>query len=157
MGQRLIDMADGMEVSGATKDGAKADPDAYGQLAPDRLLAIAQLVHKARKGRAEYFATDLFGDPAWDILLELFIAKLRGVRLSTTNLCLATAIPTATALRYVTHLEKVGLVARESCATDGRILWRSMTRKGFQIMSEYFATYWASLDVPHRVLLGSDA
>jgi DNA-binding MarR family transcriptional regulator len=148
MAQRLIEMADTAEATGAVNQHCPNSPPearAPGELPPERLLALARMIYKARRGRAEFFNADLFADPAWDILLELFIAELCGKQTSSTRLCMAAAVPPTTASRYVAHLETVGLVCRASCETDARIQLRAITPKGLQLMRDYFEKYWREL------------
>jgi predicted transcriptional regulator len=147
MAQRLIELADTAEASARVDQPEQnlRSGERGGDLSNRSLLALARMIYKARRGRAEFFGADLFADPAWDILLELFIAELCGKRTSTTRLCIAAAVPPTTALRYATHLESLGLVSRASCDTDARILLRSITPKGFRLMRDYFHKYCAQM------------
>lgn len=156
MGQRLIEMADAADASAPRDEHAfkrKSEGCPRSELTPKRLLVIARNIYRARRGRAEFFNGELFADPAWDILLDLFIAELCGKHVSTTRLCLAAAVPATTAHRYVAHLESVGLVTRASCETDGRVQLRSMTPKGFRLMRDYIEKYWAGGSVPTPELM----
>jgi hypothetical protein len=52
----------------------------------------------------------LFGEPAWDILLNLFIAARESRRVSLANACASAAVPEANALRWIAILERRGLI-----------------------------------------------
>jgi hypothetical protein len=52
----------------------------------------------------------LFGEPAWDILLDLFIAARESRRVSLANACASAAVPEASALRWIAILERRGLI-----------------------------------------------
>lgn len=159
IGQRLIEMADAADASASSEQkGAKRKSETRepSELSPKRLLALARMIYRARRGRAEVFAAELFADPAWDILLDLFIAELCGKHVSTTRLCLAAAVPATTAHRYVAHLESMGLVTRASCETDGRVQLRSMTPKGFRLMREYLEKHWTAVSLPKPELMLMD-
>jgi predicted transcriptional regulator len=158
MGQRLIEMADTADASAPDDQHdhkRKAEARVPSELSPKRLLSIARHIYRSRRGRAEFFNAELFADPAWDILLDLFIAELCGKHVSTTRLCLAAAVPATTAHRYVAHLESVGLVTRANCETDGRVQLRSMTPKGFRLMRNYLEKYWTGgpVSTPELLLL----
>src|SRR3546814_6407901 len=45
-----------------------------------------------------------FGEPAWDMLIDLFIENGEGRRLSTSDLCLSSGLPLSSALRLVQRL-----------------------------------------------------
>jgi len=63
-------------------------------------LRIASWWLKARRLREEMFGSELFADPAWDIVLDLYTAEARGERVQVTSL----AIPACrTALQFAGH------------------------------------------------------
>ena len=70
-----------------------------------------QSLLSARRGREALFGRHLFSDPAWDILLELYAAKLGGRLMSTNDLAKAIAIPHSLTVRWVRVLADDGYVA----------------------------------------------
>jgi hypothetical protein len=74
-------------------------------LVEQQLSSIVEL----RRMRADTFGPDLFADPAWDILLHLFAARLRGRTLSLDDLDVV--CPRTTLARWAAVLERRGLVA----------------------------------------------
>jgi DNA-binding MarR family transcriptional regulator len=99
-----------------------------------------RMLIRLRRNRDRFFAADLFADPAWDILLELYAAQLGQLRISVSNLCAAAAVPATTALRWITQLEEKGLIARRSDPTDGRRQFLMLSSEGFDAMNGYFRT-----------------
>ena len=75
---------------------------------------------KARRQRDRFFPDDLFADPAWDMLLDLSAARMEGQRVSVSSLCIAAAVPTTTALRWIKTLVDRGIFIRESDPADAR-------------------------------------
>jgi DNA-binding MarR family transcriptional regulator len=75
---------------------------------------------RARRQRERFFAPSLFADPAWDILLDLAAARLEGRLVSVSSLCIAAAVPTTTALRWVKNLLDIGLLVRSDDPADAR-------------------------------------
>jgi DNA-binding MarR family transcriptional regulator len=95
---------------------------------------------KLRRNRDRFFADDLFADPAWDILLELYAATLGQLRVSVTSLCHAAAVPATTALRWINQLEDRGLIARRDDPMDGRRHFLMLSNEGLDAMHGYFRT-----------------
>lgn len=75
---------------------------------------------QARRKRAQAFDADLFADPAWDMLLELYLAHLGQFDLSVGSLCAASRVPATTALRWITAMERRGLFQRRPDRSDKR-------------------------------------
>jgi DNA-binding MarR family transcriptional regulator len=88
------------------------------------LSGVAEELYRLRRKRELIFSVafgdGLFADPAWDLLLDLYIHNARQRRISVSSACLAAAVPTTTALRYITELLKRGLVERVPHPADGR-------------------------------------
>jgi DNA-binding MarR family transcriptional regulator len=95
---------------------------------------------KLRRHRDRFFASELFADPAWDMLLELYAAALGQFRVSISNLCVAAAVPPTTALRWIKQLEEAGLVDRRPDRTDGRRMFIMLSDEALSSMNAYFRT-----------------
>ncbi len=94
-----------------------------------KLVARARALYRERRRRdATMDMTNaLFGEPSWDILLDLFVAEGSGKTVSVSSACLASTIPQSTALRYIGLLERQGLVQRTPDPRDGRRYYLSLT------------------------------
>ena len=95
-------------------------------------------VQKARKVRATFFGEDMFADPAWDMLLELYACQLSQQRVSISGASAAAGVPPTTALRWITVLEQKNFITRENDPLDGRRVWISLTSHGAFLMRRYF-------------------
>jgi DNA-binding MarR family transcriptional regulator len=84
------------------------------------LVDMAKRLYELRKVRDGLLGEALFSEPAWDILLDLFICDHEGHRLSVSAVCIGARAPSATALRYLTLLQEAGLVERTRDERDGR-------------------------------------
>jgi DNA-binding MarR family transcriptional regulator len=84
------------------------------------------------------FAPELFADPAWDMLLELYALHLEQKRVSVSSLCIAAYVPPTTALRWVAKLEEEGLATRMEDPRDGRRTWIELSAVGIERMERYF-------------------
>ena len=95
---------------------ARAGEDAARSVDAGAVRAII----RARRLRDQFFGPDLFADPAWDILLDLYAAHLEKQRVAVSSLCIAAAVPATTALRWIKTLTDIGLLVRAADPQDGR-------------------------------------
>lgn len=84
------------------------------------LADMAKGLYKARRRRSAYLNPDLFGEPAWDLLLDLYIQKHDGKRVSITSACIAASAPSTTGLRWISILEQQKLIVRKLDNIDKR-------------------------------------
>jgi len=82
----------------------------------------ASRIYRLRRVRDHLFGEDanLFAEPAWDILLDLYVANARGAPISRTSACVAASVPNTTGLRYLELLEARGLIETRDDAHDRR-------------------------------------
>jgi DNA-binding MarR family transcriptional regulator len=119
--------------------GASARLERHGRGSDSRERSEARREYLARRRRESLFGSDLFSDPAWDVLLDLFVAQGEGRRVSVKSACIAAAAPQTTALRYINRLIEAGLVERSPHPTDRRSCLLELTRSGEERMVRYFA------------------
>ena len=109
------------------------------------LLWLAEMFQKARKTRNECFPDGIFGETAWEILLDLFIWRLRGKRLSVTGALQGTTCPMTTGLRWLRVLERHNLIERERSVSDARRTWIDLTTDGYTRMARFLLKWGADL------------
>lgn len=97
---------------------------------PDTLACLAFGLYETRRLRDRHFKNDLFADPAWDILLDLYVQKSAGKRVSITSACIASGAPPTTGLRWVSLLIAEGLVIREDDIVDRRRAFLRLSKAG---------------------------
>ena len=107
-------------------------PGARVAAALDRAIAQVDL----RKRRETEFGADLFGEPAWDILLDLFIQRVEGHKASATSVSIASRAPTTTALRYIAMLVSRGLATKRIAEHDLRVHYITLSDDGYRTMIE---------------------
>lgn len=113
-------------------------PDLRGDL-PTASPDMVKNVLKARRLRDRYFDAELFADPAWDILLELFHAELAQYRVSVSSLCIAAHVPATTALRWITTMTDNGLLRRRQDPSDARRMFIELAPEASNAIRRYFA------------------
>lgn len=118
-------------------DGAKTT-DAYVFTPPD--FEVGRMVDqmlRARARRTRYFGGDLFGEPAWDMLLSLYSARCSHQRISVSAACVVAGVPATTGLRWVQKLVDEGLICRRDDPLDQRREWVELTPEANRILEEY--------------------
>ena len=88
-----------------------------------RLGEYVDRMRRLRLKRNEIIGAELFRDPAWDMLLDLFVSHERGEQVSMVALALASGVPQSTALRTIQRLEEKGMIVREGDPNDLRRSW----------------------------------
>jgi hypothetical protein len=102
-------------------------------------LGLARKAYALRRKRAAIFGNpDLFGEPAWDILLDLFIAHAEGKPVSVSSACIGSAAPATTGLRWLGVLADEGLILRENDADDNRRVLVRLSSAGLAAMERFF-------------------
>lgn len=118
-----------------------ATPAAPADLTATTLREIIKL----RRMREEFFDSELFADPAWDILLDLLAAQLDNQKVSVSSLCIAAAVPPTTALRWIGAMTDGGLLTRTHDPDDARRIFIGLSPDTAERLQQYFA------DVGRRV------
>ena len=142
--EQLTQRIAGIEALLAYPDDPTSAHD-YSDLA---LATVAARVYGARRRRERYFDPAIFADPAWDMLLDLFIAQARGKQLRTVSLCIASNVPWTTALRWIGVLEKQGLIERRLEPDDRRAKLTVLTSHGYRVMRQYLIEGIEASDLP---------
>lgn len=97
----------------------------------------------ARRGaRRKFFSPAIFGEPAWELLLKLYLAEEEGGKLTITNLCQNSGFPTTTALRWLHYLEADRLVRREASLVDNRIYYVHLNVKARMALHQFLLEAW---------------
>ncbi len=101
------------------------------------LATIAKFIYNRRMRRILFLPKSLFGEPAWDMLLDLFMHDNGGKRISTQSLCIASNAPPTTALRNIDLLLQEGLVKRIKSEADKRVVFIELTPEGKLAVGKY--------------------
>lgn len=140
MGRYLIELADQPELEEADLPAipfaSSGGASRYTDDSPI-LAGFAAREYERRTLRSEYFKASLFAEPAWDMLLDLFVAKANGHRISVSSACIASKVASTTALRWLAILEEQGLVDRTDDFQDRRRTWVELSDQGYKAMADY--------------------
>lgn len=102
-----------------------------------RAKAVRRMLRQ-RRVREQYFPADLFADPAWDMLLDLYAARLERQPVSVSSLCIAAAVPATTALRWIKTMTDADIFVREADPHDGRRIFIALADGACEAMARYF-------------------
>jgi len=96
---------------------------------------VARALYTLRRRRDDATAVKgLFGEPAWDILLDLFIANERGSQLQVSSVCIEAGVPSTTILRWIARLERENMIYRVADSGDMRRRYVRLTDHGLETM-----------------------
>jgi hypothetical protein len=101
--------------------------------------AFVRSIIRGRRLRDQFFRGELFADPAFDMLLDLYAARLEGSRVAVSSLCIAAAVPATTALRWIRQLTEKGLFVRTADPQDGRRVYIGLSDDAARAMGRYLA------------------
>jgi len=102
-----------------------------------RARFVRNLIRRRRE-RERHFAADLFADPAWDMMLDLYAAHYERRPVSVSSLCIAAAVPATTALRWIKTLVDEGLFVRIADPDDGRRIHVHLADDTRRRLDDYF-------------------
>ena len=104
------------------------------------ILSNCLYTKRARDARKRTIGVpSLFGEPGWDMLIEIFIAQIDKRLISLTSACMGADIPIATGLRWLRVLESEGFVERVDDVKDKRRTNVSLSQMGLFKMIKYFS------------------
>lgn len=112
----------------------------------DGILHAARAARKARRERQRIFGETLMSDPAWDILLELFVARIEGRQLRLSQVSSAIGFSEGTLIRWAAQLIEAKLVASSPNAADPKDRILALTDEGVNLMCDYFIRTSRDLD-----------
>lgn len=119
----MTDPRNGIDIRGGATDVSPA------------LLARARQARQLRATMSVFLPRDLLVDPAWDMMIDLFIAAGTGERLRVKDLILLSGESAASAMRRIDRLQAADLLARRPDPADHRRVHVALTAKGHAAMA----------------------
>lgn len=107
---------------------------------------VAQFADALQRGRHIFFPHGYFADASWQMLLELYVARLDGRRTIVTDLCLEPRVPCSTVLRHLERAIQDGYVRRSGDPLDKRKSYVALTDHGEIVMMEALSHVVALLE-----------
>ena len=105
------------------------------------IVSEIQFILRMRRARTEFFEDNLFAEPAWDMMLDLMEARLRGTEILTSSLCMAASVPATTALRWIKNLTEKGILVRRADENDKRRVYVALSDEAASAMKYWFELF----------------
>lgn len=105
---------------------------------PSKASTVTMLI-AARKARGALFPNNWFSDPAWDILLYLYQARLEGNCLTVGDISAGADIRPTTTIRWIDIIESYSLITRRRCEIDSRRVFIDLSATGYESMNRYLS------------------
>lgn len=106
----------------------------------DKVSRVAQAKREIanRAARLHHIGGEYFGEVAWEMLLDLYVAEHENREISVSSLGIASGGPHTTALRWMRILEQDEVIRRFDHISDGRRRLVELTDKGRNLLDAYF-------------------
>jgi len=82
----------------------------------------------------------LFGDPAWDMLLLLYVYRAANIPLQVSAIAGLANVAGTTSLRYLDLMIERHLITRSPDPHDRRRIWLVLTPKAETLLEEWLST-----------------
>lgn len=134
-------------IAEARRDGPDAEPSDYRVPVPNppehpSHMEKAQALYAHRRDRVKVFGAvaTMFQEPVWDIVLDLFIAHEKGIKISVGSACVAAYVPYTTALRWIRSMEQAEMVRCWPSESDKRVRYITLSEPMVAMMLRYLDT-----------------
>jgi hypothetical protein len=102
-------------------------------------VGVLRRIIRERRVRERYFNEVRFGEPAWDIILDLTLAWFENKTVAVSSLCIASGVPMSTAMRWINDMIEAGTIDRWIDPADGRRTLVRITPSTRDAMLRYLA------------------
>lgn len=129
----------------------QGESDRPGSATPDfpayeREAELARFILRQRRKREAMIGEEHFADPAWDMMLDLFAARVVGEQVATSSLFVAASVPQSTALRRIKHLVDDGLFIASLDPHDGRRTFVRLSDALFERVGAFLHQWLVTVD-----------
>ena len=104
-----------------------------------RARASAERLYAERRRRDALFPPDLFGEPAWDLLLAMFTARERGQAMILCRAYKAAGVTDTTGRRLLDRMEAEGLITRRRAPRSRKMRIVELTDRSVALLVDFLA------------------
>ena len=123
----------------------------FGALCGKSAEARAEALYLGRRIRDRLFPDGLFTEPAWDILLALFLAQRDGGAVVVETVFVECRLSSATGLRFIALLDELGLIDDRTSEGDARKRI-ALSQSGVRLMKRFFELTDIPAAMPRAVM-----
>lgn len=99
----------------------------------------AERLYAERRGRDAQFPDGLFGEPAWDLLLAMYIARDKNQAMILCKAYKAAGVSDTTGRRLLDRLEEEGLITRRRAPRSRKMRIVELTDAAVERLTVYLA------------------
>jgi DNA-binding MarR family transcriptional regulator len=140
----LIPLGEAVEGNAPPPPGPALAPSP--QSFPPAAVRVAKRIKAIRQSRAGLLDASLLGEPAWNILLALYVAAGERYALTISALSAESGVPATTAARSINRLLQLKMVRRLANPSDNRSsfieLTESAAEKLGKLLEDAEAKHW---------------
>lgn len=134
MASQLVEFAGTMRQ---IADDGRSGPRTIASADNPSLDIVAEQLLQQRHARSRFLPPSLFHEPAWEILLSLFVAQRRGKTLNVKHLVEEVDAPVTTSQRWIDTLAHMKLIQRFTDANDRRRIELSLSDTAMSALERY--------------------
>ena len=108
------------------------------RISTDELLGRARQIVAQRRRRLELFGAAIFGEPAWEMLLLLYVTHTSR-RFTVGQLADQSGASKSTGARWIDYLEQRQFVEKDHHPTDRRLSFVRLSSKGRSALEMYLS------------------
>ena len=138
LGAKLSGIADEFNARAAKIVEARL-PASDDVLSDEALAGQARNLLGQRKLRRQYLPAELFHEPAWDMLIALFVSHDDDQPMNIKALVAMADAPVTTSQRWIEHLYKLRLIDRVIDPADRRRVEISLSNDGYEAVKGYLS------------------
>ena len=101
--------------------------------------ARAERLYAERRRRDALFPDELFGEPAWDLLLAMFVARDRNQAMILCRAYTAAGVTDTTGRRLLDRMEADGLITRRRAPRSRKMRIVELTELAVERLTDYLA------------------
>jgi DNA-binding MarR family transcriptional regulator len=130
-------MLDELSSFVSAANGVNEQPPSASDEHRDHRAEVLRVI-KSREARGKHFPADWFSNPAWDLLLFLYEARLSGTNVTVGDVGNGTGTRPTTTIRWLEILESEALLDRRRDTVDTRRVYITLNDRGAAAMRAYF-------------------
>jgi len=120
-------------------DGRACHPSSSTGVSPTLAVRATEWL-RFQNARNRFLPSSILRDYAWNMLVDLFVHDHHGKKVSVSSACISSGGPPTTALRWLTALEKAGMITRSADLDDRRKVYVEITPRAREAIADWLSS-----------------